>query len=138
MPRKMVDCATPDCTNKTNGVYCKACDIQRRKAPLSGQEYRRQWHTVKKYNLTLMDFEVLWQAFRGKCGICGIDMALPSNSKGQALNVVAIDHNHVTGNIRGLLCNACNKGLGLFRDNVHNLQQAIKWLEMSNEKISND
>lgn len=48
--------------------------------------------------------------------------------QGQPLDSVAIDHDHVTGNIRGLLCNGCNKGLGLFKDDVNILQKAKEYL----------
>ena len=39
-----------------------------------------------------------------------------------------IDHNHITGKIRGLLCGLCNKGLGLFRDNSGLLERAMNYL----------
>lgn len=46
-----------------------------------------------------------------------------------------IDHNHSTDvtDIRGLLCNACNLGLGIFKDNVRVLEKAAKYLEQYNE-----
>lgn len=42
---------------------------------------------------------------------------------------LAIDHCHSTGVIRGLLCDNCNRALGLFKDNIDNLKNAIKYLK---------
>lgn len=82
----------------------------------------------KKYGLDNIDFECLWQAFKGKCGICKIHLVMPTLGQGQPRNAAVIDHNHNTKNLRGLLCNSCNKALGLFNDSIKNLKEAIKWL----------
>ena len=133
MPRKLGKCSNcPATTAKTTAKLCRQCEIIRRKAPHTTKQYRREWSMLKKYNIDLMGFEILWEAFRGRCGICDTEMKLPAQTQGQMLDVVAIDHDHVTGNIRGLLCNACNKGLGLFGDDIKKLTNAIKWLEMKN------
>ena len=42
-----------------------------------------------------------------------------------------VDHSHKTGNIRGLLCDRCNWALGMFSDNVNNLERAILYLKKS-------
>jgi hypothetical protein len=91
-------------------------------------EYRKEWARKKKYNLEVGEFDGLWIVFRGKCGICNRDMKMPAKGQGQQLDVVAIDHDHATGLVRGLLCNACNKGIGLFNDNPELLRSAAKWV----------
>jgi len=61
----------------------------------------------------------------GKCGICGIPQA-------QLKRRMAIDHNHETDRVRGLLCGPCNSGLGFFNsDKYHTdqLQAAIRYLD---------
>ena len=131
------------CDNPTaayKAVLCSICEKERRSVPHTKQEYRRNWSLQKKYNLEPIEFDTIWIAFHGKCGICNNILKRPTPTRGQALDVVAIDHDHKTGNIRGLLCNGCNKGLGLFKDNIKSLELAIKWLRMSrkNEKISDD
>lgn len=53
----------------------------------------------------------------GKCDICGVEDKL------------RIDHDHLTGKIRGLLCNECNLGLGKFQDDVSRLREAAVYVE---------
>lgn len=126
-------------TSRRNVTCCRKCrDVARRSLSVTSREYRRGWHLTKKYSIDAIDFECLWIAFAGKCGICGCDMEMPQNRRGQSPRTVAVDHDHVTGNVRGLLCNRCNKGLGMFEDNIEHMKNAIKWLEMSNEKTSNN
>ena len=55
---------------------------------------------------------------------------MPKPRKGQCMDTVAVDHDHKTGKMRALLCNACNKGLGHFNDDIKLLKAAIKYLEM--------
>lgn len=59
----------------------------------------------------------------GKCAICGAEP--PKNQHKKRLS---IDHCHTTGEVRGLLCDPCNRGLGFFRDNQDNLKNAINYL----------
>jgi hypothetical protein len=73
----------------------------------------------KRYNLTLEEFEKLKDAQDNKCGIC----------KNVFTKTPAIDHNHSTGNVRGLLCSNCNTGIGLLKDSVECLVNAINYLE---------
>lgn len=57
-----------------------------------------------------------------RCAICGCD----EDREGRRF---AIDHDHDTGLVRGLLCTRCNVGLGYFSDSVEKLSAAIKYLE---------
>lgn len=130
MPRKSGTCT--ECNYQTStikAIRCSHCEKERRKVSHSRQEYARNWNMFKKYKLKPIEFENLWVASHGKCGICSMNLKKPTSTRGQSLDVVAIDHDHITGTIRGLLCNGCNKGLGLFRDNVVHLTKAIQWLK---------
>ena len=133
LPRKLRSCSNVGCKRTTHGKHCKPCDLDRR-ASNRNPNYQRFWYTKKKYGIDELDFETLWIAFRGRCGICGIELKLPEKRRGQSLDVVAIDHSHISGNVRGLLCNGCNKGIGLLKEDVNILTNAINYLEMFNEK----
>ncbi len=41
----------------------------------------------------------------------------------------SVDHNHNTGKVRGLLCNNCNAGIGLFQDSIKILEKALLYLK---------
>jgi len=58
-----------------------------------------------------------------QCVICGSDGKL------------VVDHDHVTGKIRGMLCNHCNRGLGHFRDNPELLEFAAQYLYASVDSL---
>lgn len=62
----------------------------------------------------------------GLCGICG---ELETAFMKTKVMYLAVDHDHNTGEIRGLLCNNCNNGLGRFNDDVKLLQNAIAYIE---------
>ena len=75
-----------------------------------------------KYGITLEEYNELFSLQRGKCAICNIhqsDLGRP----------LFIDHCHLTGKIRGLLCQHCNCLLGYSGDNVEVLKNSIKYLE---------
>lgn len=119
------------CFSKAHEARCKPCSgehVRKRKGTV--KEYRREHHLKKKYGLDNDDFETLWQVFEGKCAICKINLTMPKFQRGQALSCAVVDHSHITGNFRGLLCNGCNKALGLFKDDPEILKQAERYLKL--------
>lgn len=74
---------------------------------------------LKKYGLTIKDYDTMLLLQKGKCAICS------GNNKGRNFHV---DHDHETGKTRGLLCNSCNIGLGMMKDNPEILKNAIKYI----------
>ena len=139
MGRKLKKCKNADCHTLTNGVLCKRCSVEsRRTSGMCTRDYKREWNLNKKYGLDNSGYDALWIAFKGRCGICNIELQFPTQTQGQPINAAALDHDHKTGHIRGLLCNKCNKALGFFDDNIELIKKAIAWLEMSNEKTCDD
>jgi hypothetical protein len=72
-------------------------------------------------------YEKLFEKQKGVCAICG----LPEKAKHQngVVKKLSIDHCHTTGKIRALLCNSCNRGIGILNEDVKILESAIKYLQ---------
>lgn len=81
---------------------------------------------LKPYGLTIDSYNELLESQNHKCAICGAEIG---NAEGDRLYV---DHDHITGKVRGLLCSNCNLGIGKFQDNVELLKKAIRYLEGTN------
>lgn len=67
------------------------------------------------------DYEFLFISQNGKCAICGTHQDTMERR-------LSVDHNHETGEVRGLLCSSCNLGLGAFLDSPALLKNAILYL----------
>lgn len=78
-----------------------------------------------KYGLTPEAYDAILQVQNGVCAICG-----GLNPGKTADHSLAVDHSHVSGKIRGLLCIKCNAGLGSFDDNIERMKKAIAYLEL--------
>lgn len=96
------------------------------KNPSKAEEYeiRHQFNRrAKKFGLTPEEYKGLIIKQNNLCAICN------SPQEGKRVNL-AIDHDHLTGKVRALLCGACNTGLGLFKDNKELLTKAVGYLEV--------
>lgn len=112
---------------RTSGYYssfCKKCTKERQKQTprkVYPNEYHREKRLKNVYNLTKEQYSRLHSEQGGKCAICGIpETELKKN--------LCVDHDHKTGKIRGLLCTLCNQGLGSFKDNQSNVENALYYL----------
>jgi len=133
-----------DITNKDgHGGTCKTCVAEYKKIYNASPENRkrrnkrlRKWtklakskdarralDRLKKYGLTQDAHAELLKNQNYKCAVCG---ATKENSLG---NVLHVDHCHKTGKVRGLLCDRCNKGLGMMRDSIVNIKSLVVYLE---------
>lgn len=73
------------------------------------------------YNLTPEDYEAMFLEQGGRCAICG-------KHQDDIDHPLAVDHDHVSGKVRGLICSSCNHILGRAGDNVSILLAAIDYL----------
>jgi hypothetical protein len=78
----------------------------------------RSWRMRTIYGLTLKDYDEMLKKQRGKCAICG----KPPTSRRR----LAVDHNHKTNKVRGLLCHVCNNFLGVYERNAQKFARYIE------------
>lgn len=107
--------------NKTGKPVCVQCKIDKRDPEKRRAKERRR--LLRQYGLTLQSYAALMFMQGGRCAICRTDRP---GGKGWA-----IDHDHTTGAVRGLLCTQCNLGLGQFRDEPEILAAAIGYLAVA-------
>lgn len=91
-------------------------------------EERREFQRVKKFGITNIQYKDLLIKQNDVCAICLKSETAVDPRTNLKMNL-AIDHNHVNGEIRGLLCTKCNRGLGYFQDDSSLLNKAKDYLE---------
>ena len=119
-------------------IECSAALPEREKVRIQTAEWRRNNpersrsnqqnpHFQKTYGIGLEEYEARLTQQNGVCAIC----KKPSATRHQSgqLRWLSVDHNHATGQVRGLLCNSCNHGLGAFKDEISLLEAAIEYLK---------
>jgi hypothetical protein len=83
-------------------------------------EKNREKHLWLNYGMTIDDYERLLSWQDNRCAICTSEFSSPATTH--------VDHDHSTGHVRGILCHHCNTGIGLFKDSIENLTNAISYL----------
>lgn len=106
------------------GAYCKPCtkaDVARwiRENPERFARNQRRAVLKRSYGLTEDDVDRMLAAQNGKCPICRIRITAEN------LNV---DHDHATGRVRSILCDRCNRTIGLLGDDPAVVRSAIRYL----------
>ena len=116
------------------GYRCRTCDKAARQKYRKANEERfaevNRRKTLKhRFGITLEEYSEILKSQGGCCALCG---AKKNNVRGKRRNWnFSVDHCHTTGKIRGLLCNNCNRGLGLLGDTRESLQKAVDYLTKS-------
>ncbi len=83
-----------------------------------------------RYGLTTPQVKQLSALQSNRCAICYNDLDWSKTSKA---NSAVVDHNHKTGKVRSLLCNHCNRALGLFKDDADIVRAAANYLTKHTE-----
>lgn len=108
-------------------TYCRPCKYQRYKK--NRNPGKRRLERVKYcYNLELEEYKALVKAANKTCQTCGTPEGDDKPSR------LVVDHCHATGKVRGLICDRCNRALGLVGDNTQTLSNLITYLK--NESLS--
>jgi hypothetical protein len=94
-------------------------------AIMTKKEQAKNARLQREFHITLDEYKQVLTYQQGVCYIC----KKKTNKKGEPLKL-AVDHDHVTGEVRGLLCWTCNKGIAIFRDSEERLQNAVSYFRM--------
>lgn len=91
-------------------------------------KYSRKRDLQKLYGITLERYDELFAFQSGLCAICSRPERQLDVRYGTPI-YLAVDHDHNTGQIRGLLCSACNVAIGKMNDSPEQLRKAADYLE---------
>jgi hypothetical protein len=98
--------------------YCISCAVKsNRESNLLNPEKKKDYHYKRTYNITIDQYNSILESQDNKCAIC-----FKSKDK------MCLDHCHSTGRIRGILCDSCNRSIGLLKEDKNVLYNAIKYL----------
>lgn len=112
-------CKARDCDKPrtTSGEYCPA-------------HYYRPRKRLYRYGLTVEDFDRLLAEQGGRCRVCRTDT--PGGARGPGW---CVDHDHVTGQVRGVLCGNCNSGIGMLQDDPEIIAAALRYVREHRQMV---
>jgi Recombination endonuclease VII len=100
------------------------CPTRRHRRYKSRVEFQKDTfdrHLRQKYGLTRDAYDAMVRGQQNRCVLCNKTVSL------------VVDHDHVSGKVRGLLCDRCNVGLGCFEDDIDRLERACRYLKENRE-----
>lgn len=110
--------------------WCEPCNKKRtndlNRARYDPREGRSQ-HLHYTYGITLEEYEAMLRQQGGVCAICKQPETY-LHPRWKTPNNLVVDHNHKTGKIRALLCQHCNRALGLLRDDIEFTKTVLQYL----------
>lgn len=114
------------CGNKRSkgSIWCGSCRGRRYRE--QNPDAHRRSVLKQKFGITLEEYEHFLHIQNSVCAICKSPET--ATRKGN-LRLLCVDHDHETGEVRGLLCNKCNIALGQMDDSPNLLREAAKYLE---------
>lgn len=106
---------------------CQPCRVERNRKyraadPVRAKTMARLSHVARTYGLTAEQYNEMHARQKGCCAIC-------LRHATEVKNGLAVDHDHETGRIRGLLCGECNAGIGMLGDDVDTVVAALAYLK---------
>lgn len=123
--RRRNECSV--CSNKQSMEYRnknkERCNGTQRRYYANNKHVAIAQNLRRYYGMTIEQYDKLYADQNGKCAICE---KAEDNRKKQRLSV---DHDHKTGQVRGLLCDRHNRALGMLHDSIDTLQRAIDYLK---------
>ena len=113
--------------SKTPELHRERVRRSRRKALDSDPDFHHKKDLVRFYGVTHEWYHETLERQKFSCGICRKPAEKNDLRSGKPMRL-AVDHCHATGEVRGLLCNSCNRGIGLLNHDKETLLAAISYL----------
>lgn len=105
---------------------CRDCRKKASANHVIDMELRNSGHYMRLYGITANQYRTMHAEQNGLCAICQQPETLTRRGK---LCNLCVDHDHITGQVRGLLCSSCNFALGKMQDSPQLLRAAADYLE---------
>lgn len=103
--------------------------IKKREYRENNPDKWRNRNLIKNYNITLNQYNQILIKQNYTCYICKKPESSKRNTK------LCVDHCHTTNKIRSLLCNNCNRALGLLKEDFNSLLNLAKYVQEHNSLI---
>lgn len=130
----------PRFTSTGGCVQCTKRNGKKYATSEKGVAYRKQWRAQphvrerdcvasikdgkkRRYGLEWDEFQALLERAENKCEVC-LKLFMPRDRR----NAACVDHDHATGEVRGLLCHSCNRAMGLLKDDPAILRAMLEYL----------
>jgi hypothetical protein len=126
--RESTSCCSQTCRNRHPG-FMERKNASRRLATASDPAKVREKNlrnALRRYNMTPDELRRLTAEQNNRCATCGAE---PDPNGIKAAARLHVDHDHITGRLRKLLCNRCNLGVGYFRDDPALLRVMADYIE---------
>lgn len=124
-----------ECESIKNAEWVSRPEVKRRRNAMERERYRdpkrvqRKARYMYQFGMTIEDYDTLLEKQGGVCAVCKGEQSPPERR-------FCIDHCHLSGNVRGLLCFSCNVAIGHFRDSEDLMLSAIKYLRANENVVS--
>ncbi len=96
--------------------------LKRKSNPDKAHKKDFGYDLMKNYGISYDEYKTMYQNQKGCCDCCG-------THESKFKRKLHVDHDHETGQVRGLLCTRCNPGIGYFEDSIEKLEMAVAYLK---------
>lgn len=100
----------------------------RNKTIARNPDHFRNKELIRKYRITLDEYSAMLEAQKNRCANSRCTFVMEVGTRGRG-KVLVVDHDHVTGKVRGLLCGACNRAAGHAKEDIKRLVGLVEYLE---------
>ena len=115
---------------------CKSCYVKKQQENYDPIKKRNE-NLKRVYGIGIEEYNALLEKQNNRCAICeSTDPKGRKSGRGGGVDVFYVDHDHKTGNVRGLLCNICNRTMGYIGENSGVLEEMIKYLKKHKNNVS--